>query len=43
VGEGAVSRREFARELYEGALLVAYGVTKFIAVTVVWVIEGRKR
>ena len=37
-----MSRRAFARELYEGVLLVTYGVTKFIATVVVWTATERR-
>jgi hypothetical protein len=38
-----VSRREFARTLADGALGVVYMVTRVIALSVTWAMEGRKR
>lgn len=37
-----MSRRRFAREVGEGVLYVAYGVTRVVALSVIWAFEGRR-
>lgn len=44
MGEGAlVGRREFAATLVDGVLGLAYLLTRVVAMSVIWAVEGRKR